>query len=159
MLELVGDLWVWHTLGHWVVVTTNIGWKKNGANPMGAGLARTAAEKYPALPGWYGQRCRRYGADTAVCHYEPGRLLLFPTKPLDQSKPWLSWQQDACLTLVERSAQQLVQLVNILRGRGLISMDVVVPMVGCANGGLERDQVSPILKHYLDDGFVLVEHS
>ena len=159
MIERVGDLWNYHSEGKWVVVTTNIGWKKNGSNPMGAGLARTAAEKYPELPGWYGHRCKKYGEDTAVCYFESGRLILFPTKPLNEEQPWLSWQQDADLALIKRSTIQLQKLGEILQDKGTVFGNIGVPLVGCLNGNLGPRQFLPILRHYLDDRFILLEHS
>jgi len=155
MLERIGNIWDHHAEGGWIVITTNIGWKKDGSNPMGAGIAKAAAEKYPNLPVWYGKFCQKYGADMAVRPYAEGRLFLFPTKPLAE-QPWLSWKNDACLDLIRRSALQLSTLIDIL-GREVYIKPVGVPMVGCQNGHLRPKQVLPILRRYLDDRFVLFE--
>jgi hypothetical protein len=155
----VGDLWVWHSEKRWTVITTNIGWKKDGSNPMGAGVARVAADKFPALPEWYGARCRKYKAETAVCYYEPANFILFPTKPLDLVKPWLSWQQDSDLDLIRRSSIQLAKLADVLEERKLLFSQIALPMVGCLNGNLQPEQVLPILRKYLDSRFVLLERS
>ncbi len=157
MIERVGDLWVWHSEKRWTVVTTNIGWKKNGSNPMGAGTARTAADKYPDLPGWYGARCKKYGTETAVCPYESGQLILFPTKPLNEKQPWLSWQSDSDIDLIRRSSIQLAALVSLLEKQKKLFGQVGLPLVGCMNGNLTRSSVVPILKHFLDDRFILLE--
>lgn len=158
MLERVGSLWTFHSEGRPVVVTTNIGWKKNGSNPMGAGVAKIAAEKYPELPGWYGRRCEKYGADTAVCYYEIGNLFLFPTKPLNESQPWMSWQNDSDTGLIKRSSIQLAKLVEVLSDeKGMFMPQVALPMVGCGNGNLSPRDVLPILRTFLDDRFVLLE--
>lgn len=157
MLERVGSLWNEHDAKHWIVVPTNIGWRKDEANPMGAGVARTAAEKFPDLPGWYGRRCKRYGAETAVSVYEDGLFFLFPTKPLNEARPWLSWQNEASLDLIDRSAYQLAHLVDHLTEENKFFGDIFLPMVGCGAGGLAPSVVVPVLRHYLDDRFVLLE--
>jgi hypothetical protein len=157
MLQETGDIWTYHAEGRWIIITTNIGWKKDGCNPMGAGTARQAADKYSELPAWYGEKCRKFRENTAVTPYRPGRLLLFPTKPLDSGQPWLSWQQNADLNLIRRSAKQLAVCVRLLRERGSFLSKIGVPLVGCQNGNLRRAAVLPILQEYLDDHFVLLE--
>jgi hypothetical protein len=154
----IGNLWDHHDRGRWVVVTTNIGWKKDGSNPMGAGIAKQAANRFPDLPAVYGPRCKKYGEDTAVWPFVPGKLILFPTKPLNPDQPWLSWKSDSDYSLIERSAKQLVKLVDILRQRGKFLPVVMLPMVGCGNGNLEPRRVVRLLEKYLDDTFTLVEN-
>jgi hypothetical protein len=158
MRERVGSLWTLHSDGRPVVVETNIGWKKDGSNPMGAGMAKVAAEKYPELPGWYGRRCRRYGAETAVCYYETGNLFLFPTKPLNKDQPWMSWKNDASTELIRCSAIQLSVLVDILVSKkGMFMPTIGMPLIGCGNSNLDAQDVLPILRPKLDDRFVLFE--
>jgi len=159
MIERIGDIWTFHHEGRWIAITTNIGWKKDGKCPMGAGIAATAADLFPDLPGWYGTRCQKYRADTAVCQYKPGRLIMFPTKALDIIKPWASWQQKSDLILIKRSAIQLQKLGEIMRANGTVLGEIALPLAGCENGGLMRGEVVPILNRYLDDGFVLYERN
>jgi hypothetical protein len=159
MLERVGSLWLFHDEGRPIVVTTNIGWKKDGSNPMGAGVAKIAAQKYPELPGWYGRRCKQYGAETAVCYYKTAKFFLFPTKPLDEDKPWMSWKNDSDPDLIRKSVIQLEALVDILTSKGKFIPKVALPMVGCGNGNLRPRDVLPILREVLDDRFILLESS
>lgn len=156
MKQESGDLWTWNHEGRWVVVTTNIGWKKDGSNPMGAGVARAAAEHYPELPAWYGERCKKYGAKTAVAPYPQGKLFLFPTKPLNEEQPWMSWQQDSSLELIRRSCKQLVKLVDIMSDGKYFITKVGLPLPGCGNGNLTPREVLPIITDILDDRFVLL---
>jgi len=151
MIERVGNIWNFHDRRKWIVITTNIGWKKDGSNPMGAGIARAAAGIDPDLPIWYGKKCQKFGANTATLPYRKKKFILFPTKPLDEDKPWLSWQQDSDIDLIRRSTIQLARLIDILEADM-----IVLPMVGCANGRLRPKQVLPVLRQYLDDRFVLV---
>ena len=69
----------------------------------------------------------------------------------------MTWQQPASLTLVERSVLQLLAL-RAKRGDAIFGAGIALPLVGCGNGCLARDQVLPILERYLDDWFVLVEY-
>lgn len=157
MLEQNGDIWTWWAEKRWIVITTNIGWKSDGANPMGAGTAKDAARKYPELPKWYGEKCQKYGANIAVTPYVQGRLFLFPTKALNEEQPYLSWKDDSSIDLIRRSTKQLQALVEELVARGSFISKVGVPLVGCKNGNLSRRDVLPILHKYLDDRFVLLE--
>lgn len=157
MREHTGDIWDWHAEKRMIVITTNIGWKTDGSCPMGAGIAKKAAELFPDLPAWYGARCRKFKADTAVCFYAPANFILFPTKPLNITAPWLSWRADASLELIARSALQLQKLADILTERKFLFGEIALPLVGCENGNLERRDVTPILCKHLDDRFVLVE--
>jgi hypothetical protein len=141
----------------WAVIPTNIGWKRDGSNPMGAGVALAASELYPDLATWYGDHCQKYGANTAVCPYYEGNLILFPTKPLNVRQPWMSWQSPSDIDLIARGVKQLQKLGEILREKKLVFGEIALPLVGCGAGGLERAEVVPILKDGLDDRFVLLE--
>lgn len=157
MLTQVGNIWNHHADQRPIVITTNIGWKRDGSNPMGAGIAAQASSTFPELPMWYGKRCQKYKASTAVCLYRPANLILFPTKALDIVKPWMSWQADSDINLIVRSAIQLQKLVDILKERKELFSQVGLPLVGCENGNLSAKQVLPILNRYLDDTFILFE--
>ena len=87
MIEQKGDIWEFYHDVRWIVITTNIGWKKDGCNPMGAGIAKQAAEMFPDLPRWYGEKCKKYRSDTAVAVYDEAKFFLFPTKPLNEEQP------------------------------------------------------------------------
>jgi len=125
---------------------------------MGAGIAKQAADMFPDMPEWYGARCKKFGANTAVASYDPARFFLFPTKPLDEDKPWMSWQNMSTVALITRSAKQLSALVDILSKRkNHFFTKIGLPMVGCENGGLRPRDVLPILHELLDDRFVLFQ--
>lgn len=157
MIEKTGNIWQHHADGAWIVITTNIGWKKDGSNPMGAGIARSASDKYPDLASWYGAKCKKFREDTAVLPYKEGRLFLFPTKEL-AAQPWLSWKQDSSVELIRQSLGQLLTWMDIFDQNGpKLVKPVGIPMVGCENGNLRKRQVLPILRKYLDDRFVLFE--
>ena len=147
---VLGDLWEFHKRGFWVVVTTNIGWKANGDNVMGAGVALQAARKFPQLPRYYGRLCKKYKDMLGVVIYDEGRLILAPTKRLDWKKPHLSWQAEADIGLVEQTIHQLAELAREERFK------IAMSYPGCGNGGLSPREVKPLLDRYLSSRFVVV---
>lgn len=163
MLEMKGDVWdlAVDPLHDAVVIPTNIGYTKHGRNPMGAGLARQASDRYPSLQVWYGEECMKLKQDTPVVAIRlPSRegayrcLVLFPTKPFDASAPQLSWKNPADLSLIERGLKQLSTLLLAPAIKRIF-----VPLLGCGNGGLQPSQVLPLMDQYLgsDARFVLVQ--
>jgi hypothetical protein len=139
----------------YIVIPTNIGWKANGENVMGRGVARLFASLYPQLPKEYGRICQKDGAKTtcvAISGFDTV-VIMFPVKPLNAEAPWMSWKSGATLDLIERSAKDLAALEPSLPGKN----PIVVPAVGCGNGGLDLSDVKPILEKYLtSDRFILV---
>lgn len=173
MREQGGDIWD-HFGKAFVVIPTNIGWKKPdkngrpGPNVMGAGVALEASKRVPNLASLYGEYCARFGADTEVTVDLTTGLVLFPTKPLNESSPGMSWKSSASLELIERSALQLASMSWMTRttlsenhdpghAPTLIDDTVYLPTVGCGNGGLDQEPVTALLHRILaDDRFVLV---
>lgn len=148
-----GDLWDYHSKGWWVVVTTNIGWKSNGENVMGAGVAKQAATRFPELPLWYGELCMKFREHIGICLYNEGRLIMLPTKPLDVRNPHLSWKGGSSLLLIE---QQLPELYSVVQDEAIKRVALSYP--GCGNGGLDVAQVKPLLNKYLNARFTVVEY-
>lgn len=147
-----GDLWRMHSLGHKVVVTTNIGWDpRTLENNMGAGVALQAALRWPELPKWYGAHCKRLAPDAPLIEREDLGLVFFPVKPLlDPKNPERSWDQRADLGRIERSLRELTKI----QGR------VALAFPGCGNGGLDRKDVEPLLRRHLtDDRFTVVDRT
>lgn len=144
-----GSLWDGEFDDQVKVVPVNLGWKKNGENVMGRGVAKQAMKRYPSLPDWYGWRCEGMASRGIVEIHRYYDLLMFPVKPLFKTAPWLSWQRSADLDLVEESAKLLAFMCRGER--------IALPLVGCGNGGLDPAQVLPVLfKHLVGDRFTLV---
>jgi hypothetical protein len=146
MIEAVGDLWTWPA--DWRVIPTNGVVKASGELVMGAGLAKQAALRYPELPRWMGDVTRRRGAVTAF--YDPGRLILLPTK--------YHWKDPASLSLILLGASWMKQSLSaIVNGAPPPPCRVVLPRLGCGLGGLSWErQVKPVLEKVLDDRFVVL---
>jgi hypothetical protein len=139
MKEIAGDIWDFHSKGHWIVITTNGSVKKNGACVMGRGVALQAARELPDLPYQVGQQIRRYGNQTFA--FPQYRIFTFPVK--------FNWWEKADSNLIEESCKQL--------SRSSISTGIYMVRPGWGNGGLNWLDVKPILERYLDDGFIVVE--
>lgn len=137
-----GDLWDNHPT-ELVVVPANIGWKTGGDAVMGAGVAKQAADRFPDLPQWWGFQCQRFREDTPVTMHPHYRIILFPTKPLNEDMPWMSWKDDADAKLIWRSAAQLAAFA-------FDDQTISVPLVGCGKGRLSTELVLPILKTFLN---------
>jgi len=153
MKTVRGSIWKLSGPLDYVVIPTTIGWRKDGTAIMQTGLARQAATRYEDLELWYGDRCLRAGPSTGVLIHRPRaaasrNLILFPVKPVKEVTPQMSWDQPACLALIERSAKELEVMIS----QGAISANrwVFVPPVGCEqNGRLQEEAVLPVLEKHL----------
>lgn len=151
-----GNMWDYHPY-NWCVVTTNIGWNKNGNNIMGAGVARTAGIYHPFLAEWYGKECMAHKEDIGAIPYINANLIMFPTKSLNPQAPHLSWQQNSTLDRIERSLKSLVENIDTFLTH--LNSPIYMPPPGCGNGGLEIEDVYPLLDEYLSDSpaqFILI---
>jgi len=159
MQTIAGDIWGLATAKDAVVVPTNVGWRSDGRNVMGRGLARQAARRWPELPQDYGAFCRKHGRATPIALYPlpTGNrwckmLLLFPVKPLDLERPHLSWLQPANAAYIEAHLMRLAEApgTGILKHLDIAEgARVLVPSLGCGNGGLPESQIVPMLHRHL----------
>jgi hypothetical protein len=159
MKEFSGNIWDLAQVDDAVVIPTNIGWTTSGHNIMSAGLAKDLKFKFPWITWEYGQFCKTWQKETPVNWIDlkvraiisPFRfLVLFPTKPLNKEHPWLSWKNKSSLDLIERSCKQLQDITkDIFISAGV--QRVLVPLVGCGNGGLEKSDVVSIMDKYLKE--------
>lgn len=158
MLEAEGDIWKLSGAKDAIVIPTNIGWRdRDGRAVMGAGLARDAARRFPALAVMYGKECQEQRERTPITVYRMNSawclaLVLFPVKPLLQGKPYLSWQQPASVELIKA---HLPALEAIGSWPELQEGKIYVPSLGCGNGQLDEEDVLPLLQK-LPDRFVHV---
>jgi hypothetical protein len=149
MHSLKGDIWVLANDMDYVVIPTNIGYTKHGYNVMGRGLARQAALRFPSLTLDYGDICMKHQDQTpCVTMRARGRhgsrnIILFPVKPFNSQRPYLSWRQPASIELIRRSLFQLATLADCAPRR------VFIPDVGCGNGQLKVGEVRPLIEEYL----------
>lgn len=144
MLETTGNIWMFWNQGHNIVIPTNLGWKRNGSNVMGAGLAKQAMEKFTGLPACYGAVCRQLAVGPVNgyhrIYYLPNEhLILAASKPLNVEQPWLSWQGKASYEVVYESLGELRDLA----AKGT---EFVLPVLGTGNGGLDYPTVVEMIR-------------
>lgn len=137
------DVWEAWTEGAWVVVPTNQMTRRDNTAVMGAGLARQAADRFPELPAQYGAALLR--GEAFVC-FPQRRVLLAPTKT--------DWREPSTLELVSTAVDRL---------HGWASSHpevthVVVPLLGCGRGGLNREDVGPLLARLPNPPFSVVSN-
>lgn len=163
MQEVTGDIWNIDR-SCCVIIPTNVGYRADGRNVMGKGLARAAALRFPWLADAYGNDCmlhvRAYGAaemklklystsGSKWCH----SLLMAPVKNVMLNKPYLSWNQPASLARVELSLHRIQQMAESMEGNRVLASTVgthiLVPLLGCGNGGLEAAVVIELARGIL----------
>ncbi len=129
------------------VIPTNCTVKRNGDAVMGRGVARQAAIKYPELPKELGRAVEYAGCRVVFLSVDNTKFFAFPTKR--------HWSEDSSLSLIFHGAYQLKDLASSL---DLMGYKVVLPLLGCGNGGLSKEDVKPLLSEILfEDKFILVE--
>jgi len=132
MIWKEGDIWIWYKMGNIIVVPTNAGYRKDGSNVMGAGIAKQAAVIYPDLPEEYGKFCQGGSPNQ---YFPDKRLVLVQTKSLNKEKPYLSWKQPSSIEVVIDSLKWLQISSSFFPSK------VYVPILGSGNGGLDRGLV------------------
>jgi len=132
MNATTGNIWTFYdTWGAYVAVPTNGFVKQNGLAVMGTGLAAQAAGKFYPLAASLGQMLAAYG--NHVFLFPQWRIITFPVKD--------DWRDSAKLLLINRSAVELQKLLCVC----YIPTRAVMPKVGCGNGGLQWEDVGPLL--------------
>lgn len=150
MIWKKGNIWIYWRLGNIIVIPTNAGWKSDGDNVMGAGLAKQASRELLELPAIYGVRCRK---GDPYFFYKDQRMICVPSKPLNREAPWLSWKGNATREQVDSS------LAWLRDNADEFDRLVYVPLIGCGNGGLDPTIIKPLMEQYLgnNDKFIGVE--
>ncbi len=141
--EIKANLWEFENSVK--VITTNGNLNKNGENIMGKGTALQAKQKYPSLPFMHGENIRLYGNE--VFYYPIYDIICFPTKH--------NWWENSNLDLIKTSMKHLyyICMENCI-------WKVIIPKVGCSNGGLRwecvKEKILDILE-YPNIEFVVVD--
>lgn len=132
MTETIENIW-WHYGNPKTVVciTTNGMVKLNGECVMGRGNALQATQKVPGIAKELGSLIKEQG--NMVTLLDEGRILAFPVKKL--------WMLKADLALIAESAR----LLGVM-AREMADTMFYLPRPGCGNGGLEWEQVRPMLE-------------
>lgn len=139
MREVTGDIWSYHGTAV-IAITTNGQLSRKGEAVFGQGCARQAKERFPDLPRRLGTLLSQQGNHAA---YLGDGIVSFPVEhsPFETPDP----------RLIARSARELVTLADTMGWQ-----TVVVPRPGCGGGGLEWQDIKPVLERYLDDRFLVI---
>lgn len=138
-----GDLWV---PDHKVVcVTTNGIVNYYGKLIMGGGVALQAAQRYPYLPIHFGHLVSNFGNKPFYYQdkFDKRVILSYPTKD--------DWRNPSSLSLIALSSELLVKIADKYELDDIYS---VPPGIGL--GGLNWDQVKPVIEPILDDRFTIL---
>lgn len=139
MRETTADIWGYHGRAI-IAITTSGSCARSGRAVMGRGVARQAALRFPGLPEQLGELLGREGNHVHPLSHD---LVSFPV----EESAW------ACpeLRLISRSARELRDMAD---KKGWTQ--IVVPRPGCGGGGLDWNEVSPLLEEHFDDRFVVI---
>ena len=72
------DIWTFHSMGYWVVVTVNGTIKNNGESVLGRGIARQCKLKYPEFPKFLGEHTLKNG--NTVKFWSRYKIITLPVK-------------------------------------------------------------------------------
>ena len=113
----------------------------NCVGVMGKGLALEFKNRYPAMFDKYKSFCDKGVFKPGVLWIykaEDGKWILnFPTK--------IDWRNPSEMSYIEEG---LKKFVEIWKEKGITS--VAFPLLGCTNGGLNPDEVIPLMEKYLN---------
>lgn len=168
MIEVTGNLWDYPA--DLRVISTNGFVKKDGSCVMGRGCALEATQRFPTLSKALGAKITEAG--NRVYLFPTIYLATFPVKRVQEycapnkfnvvehmrnkfmpGDKVPGWACIASLELIERSAWQLVRLMN----DNPKYRTAVLPRVGAGAGELDWEQdVKPLLAPILDDRFHII---
>ena len=139
MLDMRKNIWDCLGLGI-VAITTNGSITKGGLAVPGRGVARQAAELFPDLMEQLGELIALKGNHV---HPLSHGLVSFPVEDSAWSLP------DP--RLISRSAMELRQLADRMDWQ-----QIFVPRPGCGGGGLNWQDVRPLLVEHFDERFIVI---
>ena len=114
---------------------------------MGKGLALQIKNKYPLVFDKYKEICKRNMLKPGLLHIvktEQMTVLNFPTKKHWKDNSQIQWIEDG-----------LAKFVESYQERGITS--IAFPPLGCGNGGLDWQEVKPLMVKYLDNLDIKIE--
>ncbi|QQV89551.1 hypothetical protein SJ_133 [Proteus phage SJ_PmiM] len=128
-----------------ICITTNMNIKKNKRAVMGAGIARLFSGKVNNLDLIMAKSLIQHGH---VCRiltkHNNINLISFPTK--------YNWYDKSDPSLIRKSALELMDIVSNNDFKR-----VLLPKPGCSNGGLNWNDIKPMLIDILDDRIHIIE--
>jgi len=137
-----------------ICVTTNGVVKTDGLGVMGAGVAKDFVMRFPTIDHILGQKIKMHGNIPHILgNYKIPleirhdiTIISFPTKN--------DWRDMSDINLIEESARRLAVMID--EDAYLQSGIVLLPMAGCHNGGLNWEDVEPVLERHLPNNVVII---
>lgn len=130
-----------------ICITTNGFVKKDGVSVMGAGVAKSARDKYVGIDKELGALLGLNGNIVQIIKHTENNIpiIAFPTKHV--------WWEKSDLRLIEKSIDELISLTIFYNWK-----KIILPKPGCSNGGRSwLLEVKPILEKKLDDRFLVID--
>ena len=147
---------------HAICIPTNLGWRNDGHNVMGRGLAKQASRKFRGLSKFVGQSYRWIQtkfhtgvSDVSINQLTPiisiiikgTELIMIPSKKLIKP-PFMSWKQKSNPRLISRALWHLREKIS----EGHFNrMFFAIPLIGAGNGELTEEWSEGIIKGILGD--------
>lgn len=119
----------------------------NCVGVMGAGIALAFKNRYPKMFKTYKTLCNKKLLKTGllqICKEGDKLILNFPTKE--------HWKNPSQMSYLESGLKKLVETYE---DRGITSL--AMPQLGCNNGGLDWNEVKPLMEKYLNQLNIPVE--
>jgi len=123
-----------------IAITTGGVVSRKGNCVMPRGCARQARDLYPGLAAQLGALIQQQGNHVFALEHN---LVSFPVENSPYEIP--------SLRLIEQSCRELVALADRQQWQ-----KIIVPRPGCGGGGLNWQDVKPILVRYFDERFTII---
>jgi O-acetyl-ADP-ribose deacetylase (regulator of RNase III) len=125
----------------------------NCVGVMGKGLAKEFAEKYPDMYADYKQRCKKKSNNKLQEKLQTGKPYLYKHKDsVTKKEQWIlnfptknDWRNGSKQEWIEAGLQYLVANARHWRIKS-----IAFPELGCGLGGLEWNNIYPLMKPYLE---------
>jgi len=116
----------------------------NCVGVMGAGIAAQFKKKYPNMFAEYKQVCLMKEIDIGKCHvwYGPQQKVAVVNLPTKKH-----WKDPSLIEYVEAGLKDLADTCKDINH----GVTMCVPALGCGLGGLEWDEVKPLMEKYLKE--------
>lgn len=166
MKEMIGN--IFEIDADAVCVTTNGFVKRNGEAVMGAGIAKQMKDMFPDLPKLLGNSIKKLGNQVSLlCMVDGIHVVSFPTKGIEGIADGTNTVSHASYMIgayvpgfhlkstierIEQSCKELTELANFYSYE-----TVLITRAGCGNGGLDWNDVKPVMTKLLDDRFIVVD--
>jgi len=144
MKNVKGNAWDVYLDYDALCITTNGTVKNNGECVMGAGIAKTAKEKFPKVPRILGTYIKKYGNRCFIIgKINNTHLVSFVVKH--------NWWENADIKLIKKSCKEVSEMADKFGWN-----KILLPRPGCGNGKLKWEDVEPVLQELLDDRFYVI---